>query len=167
LKEDYDTGIRQAQVTTKGNMQEYFGDIFPDEMRTLVGGLSRRGLLSEGKGLTQPQQKYDLPEGGQLKQVQPTRQTFGGIAGKRIGMLTSSQQARQEAQERALRDRSKELGQVKARGVTDLETQSERTKWQTQQEIDREAQQLGTQYWQRALSGQAYKQKLIDEPYTT
>lgn len=164
MEQDYTMGLRRARedagTSLKGLMAT--GDI---ENTQALADLNQRGLLGTPTGIQASSMTATAPDTGGALSTQP-RMTYQGLGGSRLALLQQSQQARQEAINRALSRGEETADLSRTRSMEDYNTTRQRTTATLEQQQKEQAQQLGTSKYNQALNLIAVKRGEIMSPYT-
>jgi hypothetical protein len=158
LKQQYELGLRQTRTNQEATQKENFNNVYKQEMGQTTDDLARRGLLGTTAG-KQEGLSTTLSTGEKLGGEK--KMAYGGLGGSRISLLQSSQQARNEAIQRAIKQKEEETGLQ----ISQNEEKTTRSKQQKAQELEQqkrvEATQLGASRYQRALTQNQLKMNEI------
>jgi len=166
LEEDYQRGLRTSREDAAVKLKEYYQQTFPQEVRDALETLGQRGLLETGvtPRAVKPE-TITLPTGEMITTKPVTTTGFGGVAGSELERIRSSQQARREAIERALRRSEEEAGITRERGLEDISKQWERTQREKEQEKREKAASLAAERYAREIQRREAQRQEILEPY--
>jgi len=166
LEEDYQRGLRTSREDAAVKLKEYYQQTFPQEVRAALETLGQRGLLETGvtPGAIKPE-TITLPTGETVTTKPVTTTGFGGVAGSELERIRSSQQARREAIERALKRSEEEAGITRERGLEDISKQWERTQREKEQEKREKAASLAAERYAREIQRRELQRQQILEPY--
>jgi hypothetical protein len=164
MEEDRALEIKQGKENILAQQQEFFGTTAPQEQLQLQDALASRGILTTREGAATPL-TGTTATGEQLTAKSPFTAGYGGIAGRRIGTLVTSQKARADAIARGLSQREESLG-LQTKQSTELMTeQQKRSAAALEEARKKEAASLGTSKYQRALTQAQLKTQEALGPY--
>ena len=164
MEDDYQKGLRQRTQDTDISKKQLATNIGEEQVATMED-LNRRGLLGSYTG--EKKQPFAMTTStGEALNVSPvTQMQYGGLAGKRMALLQTGQQARAEAVQRALDRANEEAATSRTRYLEDQQKAWERKQRELQQQKVADAASKARSMYSRELAKKGLQQEEALSPF--